>query len=87
MKEIVGARIGGTITNDIGVIIKALNRNTPIELLDRLWMQLMAYCDLGRKWELMATGPTLFCIDQDGKPCAPVSRMFPADENDEKNEE
>lgn len=68
MEEIVGARIGTLITNNRQTIIEALERNAVTEFIDRRRMQFMAGMDLGRNWELMATGPTLFCIDAEGKP-------------------
>ena len=71
MKEIVGARIGTLITNNRETIADAVERNAVTEFLDRQRMQFMAAMDLGRRWEVMANGPTLFCIDDDGKPQPP----------------
>jgi len=68
MKEIVGCRIGNIITNNREIIINAVEQNAVTEYLDRQRMQFMAVMDLGRNWELMANGPTLFCIDNDGNP-------------------
>jgi hypothetical protein len=68
VKEIVGAKIGTLITNNRRTIAEAVERNAVTEFLDRERMQFMAAMDLGRNWELMASGPTLFCIDADGKP-------------------
>ncbi len=68
MKEIVGARIGTLITNDRRTIADAVERNVVTEFLDRKRMRFMAAMDLGRNWELMANGQTLFCIDDDGNP-------------------
>jgi len=68
MKEIVGAKIGTLITNNRRTISEAVERNAVTEFLDRKHMQFMAAMDLGRNWELMASGPTLFCIDDNGKP-------------------
>jgi hypothetical protein len=79
MKEIVGARIGTLITNHRGTIAEAVRRNTVTEFLDRQHMQLMAGMDLGRNWELMANGPTLFCLDENGTP-------HPATINSEEHE-
>lgn len=70
MKEIVGAKIGTRITNDRRLIAEAVSNNTVTEFLDRARMRFMADMDLGRNWELMANGPTLFCMDDDGKPYA-----------------
>jgi len=71
MKEIVGAMIGSTITNDRKTIHDAVaSGRTDIQFLDRRHMQFMANCDLGKNWEIMATGPTLFLVDNDGVPRA-----------------
>jgi len=67
MIEIVGARIGNTITNDRAMILEAVERNRITEFLDRDRMKFMAAMDVGRNWELMASGPTLFCVDENGK--------------------
>jgi len=67
MIEIVGARIGGTITNDRATILEAVEHNRITEFLDRDRMKFMAAMDVGRNWELMASGPTLFCVDENGK--------------------
>ena len=75
MKEIVGAKIGTLITNDRSVIAKASHAGDTFELLDRKRMQLMAGMDLGRNWEMMATGPTLFFIDDDGNFHAPNAEL------------
>lgn len=71
MKEIVGAKIGTMITNNRKTIAEAFERGAVTEWMDRKRMQFMAGMDLGRNWELMANGPTLFCLDDDGKPHAP----------------
>lgn len=71
MKEIVGAKIGTMITNNRQVIREAFDAGRVTEFLDRERMQFMAAMDLGRNWELMANGPTLFCLDNNGKPHAP----------------
>lgn len=71
MKEIVGAKIGTMITNNRKTIAEAVERCAVTEWLDRKRMRFMAGMDLGRNWELMANGPTLFCLDDDGKPHAP----------------
>ena len=71
MKEIVGAKIGTLITNNRKTIAEAVERNAVTEFLDRQRMQFMAAMDLGRNWDLMANGPTLFCIDDDGRPQPP----------------
>lgn len=65
MKEIVGARIGTIITNDRSAIADAVERGTLTEFLDRPRMAFMAALDLGIRWEQMAKGPTLFCLDKD----------------------
>lgn len=68
MREIVGAKINGsTITNSLFEIIEAAKAGGLIEVYDRKQMQFMSSCDLGRNWDLMASGPTLFLIEDDGK--------------------
>ena len=67
MREIVGGKIsGGTITNNFKLLIDASRSGRLVDVYDRRQMQFMASCDLGRNWELMASGPTLFVIDDDG---------------------
>ena len=69
MKEIVAAKINGkTITNDIHKIVAASNAGKVNELYDRKQMQFMASFDLGRHWDNLAMGPTLFFIKDDGTP-------------------
>lgn len=69
MREIVGAMINGsTITNSLPKIAEAAKAGRLGEVYDRKQMQFMSCCDLGRNWDLMASGPTLFLIDDDGKP-------------------
>lgn len=69
MREIVGAKInGGTITNSLPKIVDAAKAGRLGEVYDRKQMQFMSSCDLGRNWDLMASGPTLFLIGDDGKP-------------------
>lgn len=75
MKEIVGARIGNTITNNKTKIRDAVANGTITHFLDRKHMQFMAACDLGRNWDLMASGPTLFCIDDKGNLHAPTTNL------------
>lgn len=68
MREIVGAMInGGTITNSLAKIVEAAKANRLNEVYDRKQMQFMSCCDLGKNWDLMASGPTLFLIGDDGK--------------------
>lgn len=64
--EIVGAKIGNILTNDIKYIIKAVEANEVIEWLDRKRMQFMSACDLGSWWERMAQSKTLFHMDENG---------------------
>ena len=71
MREIVGAKIGTRITNSLTAIKQASQDGTLSDLLDRKRMQFMAGMDLGRNWEIMAAGPTLFFIDDDGNFHAP----------------
>ena len=69
MREIVGARINrGTITNNLPKIIDAAKTGHLVDVYDRKQMQFMSDCDLGRNWDAMAKGPTLFLIGDDGKP-------------------
>ena len=68
MREIVGARIKNTITNNLPKIVGAVKAGQLVEVYDRKQMQFMADCDLGRNWDLMANGPTLFLVTDDGKP-------------------
>lgn len=69
MREIVGAKINGsTITNSLPKIVEAARAGRLGEVYDRTQMQFMSGCDLGRNWDLMASGPTLFLIGDDGKP-------------------
>lgn len=69
MREIVGAKInGGTITNSLPMIVEAAKAGRLGEVYDRKQMQFMSSCDLGRNWDLMASGQTLFLIGDDGKP-------------------
>ena len=67
MSKIVGARIGNTITNDRAMIIEAIDHNRVTEFLDRDRMKFMATMDQGHYWEAIASGPTLFCVDESGK--------------------
>ena len=68
MREIVGAKIGNIIINKPQTIIDAISAKKLIEYLDRDCMRFMADLDLGKNWELMANGPTLFCLGDDGEP-------------------
>lgn len=68
MREIVGARIGNTITNRPDVIIQAVKANTVTEWLDRQRMKLMSSFDLGVNWDKMTNGPTLFLLNDADNP-------------------
>ncbi len=69
MREIVGANInGGTITNNLASIVAAAKAGRLNDVYDRKQMQFMSDCGLGRNWDLMANGPTLFLIGDAGKP-------------------
>lgn len=63
MREIVAAKIGTTITNDITRVIVAIQDKKISELYDRAQMEFMASCDLGENWNQLARGKTLFLID------------------------
>jgi hypothetical protein len=63
MKEIVGAKIGDIITNDYEIILSAIKNKEKVRLLKREEMQFMASCDPGKNWEKMASGPTLFALN------------------------
>jgi len=65
-REIVGAKINGMITNNRELIASAIKSETPIQLLDRWTMELMANCGMGYNWEKMAKSPTLFIINEQG---------------------
>lgn len=76
MREIVGAKInGGTITNSLPKIVEAAKNGRLGEVYDRKQMQFMSSCDLGRNWDFMASGPTLFLIGDDGKPQWPNAAL------------
>lgn len=76
MREIVGGKIsGGTITNNFKLLVEASRSGRLVDVYDRRQMQFMASCDLGRNWELMASGPTLFVID-DGGSCRMPNAEF-----------
>jgi len=66
MKEIVAARIGTLITNHRETIQEAVEKNVHVEFLDRRRMEFMASMDLGERWEALASGPTFFCVDDEG---------------------
>jgi hypothetical protein len=69
MQEIVGALINGRIvTNNMKNIAIAFQSGKLNQLYDRSQMKFMSKCDLGHNWDLMANGPTLFLIDDNGKP-------------------
>lgn len=67
MKEIVAAQIGTLVTNNPRTILEATEKNTISEFLDRKRMEFMAAMDLGERWQKLADGPTLFCMDEAGK--------------------
>jgi hypothetical protein len=68
LTEIVGAKIGTVITNDYKHIQTAARSGLEFELLDRGSMKFMAACGTGRNWDIMANGPTLFLVDENGVP-------------------
>lgn len=74
MKNIVGAQIGSKITNNRLIIIQAIKDNTITRWLSQEEMKFMSDCDLGKNWDHMASGPVLFCLDDDGTP-HPVDEM------------
>jgi hypothetical protein len=68
INEIVGARIGSIITNDLCFIKKSVDEGCmDIQLLSRAHMRVMAAFDLGPRWTAMANGPTLFYLNKKGK--------------------
>jgi hypothetical protein len=74
--EIVGAKINDRIiTNNLPKIVEASKTGMLHEVYDRKQMQFMSACDLGRNWDLMANGPTLFLIGADGKPQWPNAEL------------
>jgi hypothetical protein len=68
MNEIVGAKVGTMITNIRANIIQGIEDKLPIQWLSRAHMRMMSECDLGLNWDKMANGPTLFLLDENGKP-------------------
>lgn len=85
MIEIVGAKINGSIiTNSLTKIVEAAKVGMLHEVYDRKQMQFMSSCDLGRNWDLMANGPTLFLIGDDGKPHWPNAKVRGAHDNIEQ---
>lgn len=66
MREIVGARIGSRITNNLEAILKAAQQNKPMQLLSKGEMVFLAGCDLGVNWVKMAEAPVLFVQGDDG---------------------
>ena len=82
MVEIVAAKInGGTITNNLATILQAAKNNQINEIYNRKQMQLMSACDLGKKWDMLANGATLFIVGDDGIPQWPnrdtTERLLP----------
>ena len=77
MKQIVGVMIGTKITNNRDHIATALEMDLPVQFLDRLHMEFMSKMDLGAQWGDMASGPTLFLMDDDGQvyPAQPQKRQ------------
>jgi hypothetical protein len=68
MIEIVAAKIGNIITNNLPDIVQAVKSGrNDIEWLDRKRMQLMACFDLGKRWEILANSPTLFSFDEESE--------------------
>ena len=71
MRQIVGAKIDNTVTNDPHIIRIAVECDQPLSWICRRQMEFMAGLDLGKHWDDMANGPTLFRIDVDGKAYPP----------------
>ena len=66
MREIIAAKIGTIITNDISSIINALSSGTEIRFLSRKEMQFMSACDLGHKWDNLSKAKTILIKNDDG---------------------
>lgn len=67
MREIVGAMIGTTITNNVKAIILAVEHvPKKVKFLDKEHMKFMSACDLGINWDNMANSPVLFVIEDNG---------------------
>ena len=72
MKEIIAAKIGTLITTNPKQIADAIYHNAKVEFIDRTRINFMVACDMGYNWERLSQSKTLFCIDDDGNPIAPI---------------
>ena len=77
MREIVAAKIGSKITNDLEKIINAARANRLSELYDRSQMRFMSACDVGENWTKLAEGPTIFFLDAGNKIQWPEQKIAP----------
>lgn len=85
-KEIVGIITNDNVVTNIPRIIMEHARNNTVKMyLDREAMKLMASFDLGRKWERLASGPTLFLIEFDDH--GEVIRILPPEDKERVNNE
>ncbi|MCK5385787.1 MAG: hypothetical protein KAJ39_01290 [Gammaproteobacteria bacterium] len=68
MIEIVGAIINNNVvTNSLRDIVIASKEGRIVEPLTRERMKFMSACDLGKNWDNMANGDTLFYQDNEGQ--------------------
>lgn len=75
MNEIVAIIIDeNIITNRWDIILEAVACNKHIRPLNRVHMQFMANADLGQNWTNLASGPTLFLINEDGEFVLPENK-------------
>ncbi len=63
MEEIVAIQVGDLISNDIKTLLPLI-KHAPFRLLSRWEMQIMSSC--GVQWDNLATGKTLFVLQDDG---------------------
>lgn len=66
MQEIVAATVDAYCTNNPRTIQKMLDARAAIKWIDRVIAKRMAYI-IGNHWENIASGPTLFLLDDDGE--------------------
>lgn len=76
MNEIVAGLIDGHIlTNSVHKLRLAAEAHRRIEWQTRQKMQFMADCDLGERWDALASGKTLFCLTDEGAPIPPNNQI------------
>jgi hypothetical protein len=73
MREIVAARFDDYVTNNPLTIQKMIERDSrKVEFFDRTFAERMAR--IFDHWKAIATGATLFLMDENGLPCAPTRK-------------